>query len=59
MKSSVEFCKIENSYGYKFPKLSELYFKLYNYNLNNSHNAEIDVLHTLKCFKKLKEICII
>ena len=55
MKSTVEFCKIENRFGYKFPKLSELYFKLFNYQLKNSHNAEVDVLHTLKCFKKLKE----
>jgi DNA polymerase III epsilon subunit-like protein len=59
MKSTIDFCKIENKYGYKFPKLSELYFKIFNYQLSNSHNAEVDVLHTLKCFKKLKELNII
>lgn len=56
MKSTVNFCKISNDYGYKYPKLSELYFKLYGYQIKNSHNAEVDVLHTLKCFKKLKSL---
>lgn len=59
MKSTVDFCKIENSYGYKFPKLSELYNKLFDYEISNSHNAEVDILHTLKCFKKLKKIGLI
>ena len=59
MKSTVDFCKIESRYGYKFPKLGELYKKLFNYNITNSHNAEVDVLHTLKCFKKLKKLGII
>ncbi len=59
MKSTTNFCKIPNNYGYKYPTLSELFYKLYNYQLNNSHNAEIDVLHTLKCFKKLQRLQII
>ena len=59
MKSTVDFCKIESRYGYKFPKLGELYKKLFNYNITNSHNAEVDVLHTLKCFKKIKKLGII
>lgn len=56
MKSTIDFCKIPSNYGYKYPKLSELYFKLFGYQVKNSHNAEIDVLHTLKCFKKLKSL---
>jgi len=59
MKSSINFCAIPNNYGFKYPKLSELYFKLYGYQVKNSHNAEIDVLHTLKCFNKLRSIGII
>jgi DNA polymerase III epsilon subunit-like protein len=59
MKSTVDYCKIENSYGYKFPKLSELYNKLFNFEISNSHNAEVDIVHTLKCFKKLIKIGII
>ena len=56
MKSTVNFCKIPNNYGYKYPKLSELYFSLFGYQVKNSHNAEVDVLHTLECFKKLKAL---
>lgn len=56
MKSTTNFCAIPNNYGYKYPKLSELYFKLFSYKVKNSHNAEVDVLHTLKCFKKLQNI---
>ncbi|MBI6116727.1 3'-5' exonuclease [Salegentibacter maritimus] len=56
MKSTINFCAIPNNYGYKYPKLSELYFKLFSYKVKNSHNAEVDVLHTLKCFKKLQNI---
>lgn len=59
MKSTTNFCAISSNYGYKYPKLSELYFKLFNYQVQNSHNAEVDVLHTLKCFKKLQKIGII
>jgi len=59
MKSTVNFCKIANNYGFKYPKLSELYFKLFDYQIKNSHNAEIDALNTLKCFKKLKALNII
>ena len=39
--------------------LSELYNKLFNFEISNSHNAEVDILHTLKCFKKLIKIGII
>lgn len=59
MKSTVDYCKLPSRYGFKYPKLSELYFKLFEKELSNSHNAEIDVLHTFKCFKKLKRLNII
>lgn len=30
MKSTTDLCKISGSYGYKYPKLQELYKKLFN-----------------------------
>lgn len=49
MKSTINFCAISgNNYGYKYPKLSELYFKLYGYQIKSSHNAEVDVLQDRK-----------
>lgn len=57
MKSSKNYCKLSGNYGdYKYPKLSELYFSLFNGHINNSHNAEVDVLNTVRCYKKMKKL---
>lgn len=56
MKNSINLCKLENPYypdSYKFPKLSELYFHLFNENPENLHNSWFDVLITFKCFYKI------
>ena len=39
----------------KFPKLSDLYFRLFHENFENAHNALEDVRATLRCYLKLKE----
>ena len=54
MKSSTEFCKIDGTYGYKWPKLSELHFKLFNTGFQEAHNAAVDINATAKCFWELK-----
>lgn len=56
MESTVNFCKISNysGYGYKFPKLQELYHKLFGQNFGNEHDASADVAATFKCFWELK-----
>lgn len=54
MKETVDFCNIENYDGkLKYPKLTELYEKLFRYEIDQIHNAEADVLITAKCFKEL------
>lgn len=57
MKESINLCSIEmvNKRGkyMKFPKLSELHFKLFNYIPNNLHNSLNDVLVCLRCYCKL------
>ena len=50
MKSAVNFCKIQNYYGYRYPKLQELYKKLFGVEFNNAHDSSSDILATLKCF---------
>ena len=55
MKSSVNFCKIIGIYGYRYPKLNELYYKLFHSNFENAHNAFSDILATIKCFKELRK----
>ena len=42
--------------GFKQPKLSELYYKLFNYNFDNAHNAAADVAATARCFFELLRI---
>lgn len=59
MKETVHFCDIVTGNDeLKFPKLFELYEKLFDYKIEQRHNAESDVLITAKCYKELinKEI---
>ena len=59
MQESIEFCAIEmkDKFGRpykKFPKLIELYKKMFNVTPNNLHNSLNDVIVCLRCFMKLK-----
>ncbi len=67
MKMSVNFMKLplEKPRGrekYKYPKLIELYERLFNERPGNLHNALTDVMCTLRCFYKLycqnKDLCV-
>lgn len=53
MKSSTDFCQIPGFSGFKFPTLQELYKKLFNENFDNAHDAESDVMATMKCYFEL------
>jgi len=55
-EKSTNFCGIDGPYGYKWPKLSELYYKLFRTNFEEAHNAAADVQATAKCFWELKRI---
>jgi DNA polymerase III epsilon subunit-like protein len=59
MEKSTNFCAISGYYGYKWPKLSELYYKLFKTNFDEAHNAAADIQATAKCFWELKRIGII
>lgn len=59
MQSTTNFCKIEGYYGYKWPKLSELHYKLFGYEFEEAHNAMVDINATAKCFWELKKIGVI
>lgn len=56
MKSSTDFCGIQNSFGNKFPSLNELYFTLFKKHLFSIHNSIFDVTATTFCFNKLRRI---
>ena len=54
MMSNIKFCGLRNQYGLKFPKLQELYVKLFGEEFENAHNSLADVKACLKCYLKLK-----
>ena len=56
MKESITFCDLPNL---KYPKLNELYKKLFSENLSISHRALADVKTTSKSFFKLLDIGVI
>jgi len=58
MKESKEYCNIKctNNKGetyIKYPSLSELHYSLFNHNVNNLHNASIDILICMRCYYKI------
>ncbi|TNE32576.1 3'-5' exonuclease [bacterium] len=53
MQETVEFCNLPGSNGLKFPKLAELYYKLFAKNFDNAHDAQADIEATAKCFWSL------
>jgi len=54
-EASTDFCAIPGNYGYKWPKLSELYRTLFGTDFEDSHNARADVEATARCFWELKK----
>jgi hypothetical protein len=54
MKASTDFCALPGSYGYKWPKLSELHMKLFDEDFEEAHDASVDITACAKCFWELK-----
>lgn len=55
MKSTTHVTKIEGKFGYKWPKLNELYQHLFQETFAEQHNALADIRATARCFWALKE----
>ncbi|MDR1272919.1 MAG: 3'-5' exonuclease [Odoribacteraceae bacterium] len=54
MERATNFCAIRGPYGYKWPKLSELYRALFQCDFEEAHNAAADIQATAKCFWELR-----
>ena len=54
MQSTVNLCRIPGNFGYKYPKLQELYNHLFGLTFNDAHNSLADVKATFQCYKELK-----
>ncbi|GHT58956.1 hypothetical protein AGMMS50239_04540 [Bacteroidia bacterium] len=56
MERTTNFCAIDGPYGYKWPKLSELHYKLFKSYFDEAHNAAADITATAKCFWELRRL---
>jgi DNA polymerase-3 subunit epsilon len=55
MAETTHYCKLPGNYGdYKWPKLSELYFTLFNDKFEEAHNAAVDIKACAECFWELR-----
>lgn len=59
MQTGTDFCAIPGPYGNKWPKLTELHYKLFQAGFEEAHNAAADLAATVKCFWELKRLGII
>lgn len=60
MMNSIDFCAIPNTnkytkHQYKYPKLNELYEKLFKKQFEHQHDASADIRATRKCYNALKK----
>jgi len=55
MEMSTDYCKLRGPYGYKWPSLSELHYKLFNEYFDEAHDAAVDVRACANCFFELKD----
>ena len=56
MKSTTDFCQLPGPYGYKWPRLEELYQKLFGEDFENRHQALADVRACAKCYFELRRL---
>jgi DNA polymerase-3 subunit epsilon len=57
MRAGTDLCMIEKKGGgFKFPKLNELYRKLFNEDFEDAHNAKADIAATARCFWELRRM---
>lgn len=59
MKSSIDLCAIPGVRGFKYPKLIELYRKLFGHDFEDAHNSMADISATYECYWKLVELGLI
>ena len=50
MQATIQFCNIPGRFGPKWPKLMELYTKLFGQEFDGAHDAMADIVATKDCF---------
>ncbi len=59
MIETTDFCRLPGPYGYKWPTLAELHWSLFDEELEEAHDARIDVVACANCFFELKRLRVI
>lgn len=59
MLASVDFCAIPGKRGFKWPKLIELYTKLFGKGFEDAHNSMADISATEECYWELVKLGLI
>ena len=59
MRTATQYCALPSRYGFKWPKLSELYLELFGKRLKDAHDAAADVAACSRCFFELKRLGIV
>jgi DNA polymerase III subunit epsilon len=55
-KKALIFAESQDRMVIKWPKLSELHYKLFKTNFEEAHNAAVDISTTAKCFWELRRL---
>lgn len=53
MQATIDFCSIPGKYGPKWPRLQELYVRLFGREFDGAHDAMADISATKECFFEL------
>ena len=53
MQATIDFCNIPGKYGPKWPRLQELYVRLFGREFDGAHDAMADISATKECFFEL------
>ncbi len=53
MQATIQYCNIPGRFGPKWPKLMELYTKLFGQEFDGAHDAMADIVATKDCFFEL------
>lgn len=53
MQATIDFCNIPGQYGPKWPRLQELYVRLFGREFDGAHDAMADISATRECFFEL------
>jgi DNA polymerase-3 subunit epsilon len=54
MESTTDYMKLPGKYGYKWPRLEELYKHLFDEDFDGAHNALNDIRATARCYFELQ-----